>query len=143
MKRYKILLVDDDQEFLTVISLALVRKGYEVTTASSGKAAVDALSVTDFDLVLTDLDMPEVDGLAVLKKAKELDLDLRVMIMTGNASPVSALNALRLSADAYLLKPFSVADLWDRVASCLDISEVRRNAREERSSAHAQVRLFG
>ncbi|MFH1672778.1 MAG: response regulator [Pseudomonadota bacterium] len=129
MKMYKILLVDDDHEILTVIDLALVRKGYQVTTASSGKAAVDALGVTDFDLVLTDLDMPEVDGLAVLKKAKELDLDRGVMIMTGNASQESAINALRLGADDYLLKPFSVPALWDRVASCLDRSEVRRNAR--------------
>jgi two-component system response regulator AtoC len=136
MKMYNILLVDDDHEILTVIDLALVRKGYQVTTASSGKAAVDALGVTDFDLVLTDLDMPEVDGLAVLKKAKELDLDRGVMIMTGNANQESAINALRLGADDYLLKPFSVPALWDRVASCLDRSEVRRNAREERSSAH-------
>jgi DNA-binding response OmpR family regulator len=136
MKMYNILLVDDDHEILTVIDLALVRKGYQVTTASSGKAAVDALGVTDFDLVLTDLNMPEVDGLAVLKKAKELDLDRGVMIMTGNANQESAINALRLGADDYLLKPFSVPALWDRVASCLDRSEVMRNAREERSSAH-------
>jgi DNA-binding NtrC family response regulator len=143
MKNYNILIVDNYPEFLTVVCYALGRKGYQVTTASSGKEAIEALAIPGFDLVITDLDMPEVDGLAVLKKAKELDPDRGVMIMTGNASPVSAMNALRLGADDYLLKPFSMAVLWDRVSSCLDISEVRQNARKERRTTYEQGRPFG
>ena len=71
MKGYQILLVDDDLNVLTVIASSLEENGYQVTTASSGEVALDALTINEFDLVITDLNMYEIDGLTVLKSAKE------------------------------------------------------------------------
>jgi len=151
MKEYQILLVDDDPNILTVIACALEHRGYHVTTASSGEAAIDALGMKDFDLVITDLNMPETDGIAVVKKAKELNRDYGVMILTGCGDASLVTEALRVGADDYMLKPCKLAELWRRVENCLERSEVRpMDAREERhvwgeidSSVQDGVCLFG
>jgi DNA-binding response OmpR family regulator len=151
MKKYEILLVDDDSNILTVIASALEHRGYLVTTASSGEAAIDALGMKDFDLVITDLNMPETDGIAVVKKAKELSRDYGVMILTGSSDATLVNEALRVGADDYMLKPCKLTELWRRVENCLKRSEVRRmDAQEERhvwgdidGSVQDGARLFG
>ncbi len=125
MRKYEILLVDDDLNVLTVIASALEDKGYQVTTASSGEVAIEALSIKDFDLVITDLNMHETDGIAVLKKTKELNPVCGVMILTGNRDRAFAIEALRVGADDYMLKPCNLSELWERVAKCLERSELR------------------
>ncbi|NVM20668.1 MAG: response regulator [Desulfobacterales bacterium] len=124
MRIYEILLVDDDDEFLKMIASALELKGYLVTAASSGEAAIETLRGNYFDLVITDLHMPQTDGIAVLKKAKELNPDAVVMIITGNCDTILATDALRLGAYDYMLKPFKLDQLWQRVATCLDRLEL-------------------
>lgn len=151
MKKYEILLVDDDPNILTVIASALEHRGYQVTTASSGEAAIDALGIKDFDLVITDLNMPETDGIAVVKKARELNRDYGVMILTGSGDATLITEALRVGADNYMLKPCKLAELWRRVENCLEKSEVRpMHVQKKRhvwgetdSSVQDKVRLFG
>jgi DNA-binding response OmpR family regulator len=151
MKKYEILLVDDDPNILTVIACALEHRGYHVTTASSGEATIDALGMKDFDLVITDLNMPKTDGIAVVKKAKEPNRDYGVMILTGSGDVTLVTEALRVGADDYMLKPCKRPELWRRVANCLERSEVRpMDAREERhvwgdidGSVQDGARLFG
>ncbi|MBW1676331.1 MAG: response regulator [Deltaproteobacteria bacterium] len=133
MKKNKILFVDDDPKILTVIASVLEHRGYHVTTASGGEAAIDALCMKDFDLVITDLNMPEIDGIAVVKKAKELNRDRGVMILTGSHDAALITEALRVGADDYVLKPCKMTELWRRVDNCLERSEVRR---KEVSSWH-------
>lgn len=136
MKGYKILLVDDDLNVLTVIASALEENGYQVTTASSGEDALDTLTIKEFDLVITDLNMYEIDGLAVLKSAKEANPGGGVMILTGNRNPEAAIEALRLDADDYLLKPCDLSELMERVANCIVTSELeqRRAGPDSRKS---------
>lgn len=149
MKEYQILLVDDDPNILTVIGYALKDKGYQVKTAASGEVAIEALSIKDFDLVITDLNMHETDGIAVLKKAKELNSDCGVMILTGSLDLTLAIEALRVGADDYMLKPCNLSELWERVAKYLERSKLRlRHGRPERrvpyqasSSEHKQAQL--
>ena len=152
MKKYKILLVDDDPNILTVIASALVHRGYHVTTASSGEEAINALGIKDFDLVITDLNMPGTDGITVVKKAKELNRDYGVMILTGSGDATLVTEALRVGADDYMLKPCKLAELWRRVENCLERSEVRpMDAQGERqvwgdidgSVQDGEARLFG
>jgi len=127
-----ILIVDDSPAILTVIASALEDKGYQVTTALSGEVAIEALSIKDFDLVITDLNMHETDGIAVLKKAKELNPVCGVMILTGNRDVTFAIEALRVGADDYMFKPCNLSELWERVAKCLERSELRlRHGRPE------------
>ena len=149
MKEHEILLVDDDLGVLIVIASALEDKGYQVTTVSSGEVAIEALNIKDFDLVITDLNMHETDGIAVLKKAKELNPVCSVMILTGNRDRAFAIQALRVGADDYMLKPCDLSELWDRVAKCLERSELRlsherpewRVAHQATSSEHKEVQL--
>ena len=132
MTEYEILLVDDQPDLLAVIASALEDEGYQVRTASNGEAAIEALSITDFDLVITDINMARTDGIAVLKKAKELSPQPIVMILTGNHGASFAVDALRHGADDYMLKPCKLAELRQRVANCLQRPELkRRHARPE------------
>lgn len=126
MRTYKILLVDDDQYLLQMIALALEFKGYRVTTAASGEAAVEILSETYFDLVITDLHMHQTDGIAVLKKAKEMNHDTMVMILSGNSDMSLATDVLRLGAYDYMSKPFRIPELCQRMETCLDRLELKR-----------------
>ena len=123
MKKYEILLVDDSPTILTVVGCALEDKGYQVATAASGEAALQTLTIKDFDLVITDLNMSEIDGLIVLKSAKELNPRGAVIILTGNRDTEMAIQALQLDADDYILKPCALTELFERVVNCLERSE--------------------
>ncbi len=126
MNKYAILLVDDDPFILQGIGLGLKTQGYAVTTADSGRAAVELLKDEAFDLVITDLIMDDVDGIEVLKTCKKIHPDTMVIILTGFADMDSAINALRLNADDYMLKPCEIEEVYFRVARCLEKLEMQR-----------------
>jgi len=126
MEKYKILLVDDDPFILQSIASALEQEEYQVATASNGKEAIELLEGDNFDLVLTDLVMDPVDGIGVLKSAKEKDPDTMVIILTGFGDLISAIDALRLDADDYLLKPCEPEELSFRISSCIEKLELKR-----------------
>jgi len=115
-RNYKILLVDDNSRILDITSKALECEGYQVTTVLSGEAAIKTLSSQHFDLVVTDLNLGAVNGISVLKKAKEMNPTKKVIIMTGNFDINFAIEALRHNADDYMLKPFNLNDFLDRVS---------------------------
>lgn len=126
MENYEILLVDDDPFILQSIGPALEKDGYTVATAESGEKAIEMISEKDFDLVLTDLVMDPIDGIGVLKKAKEKDPETIIIILTGFGDLISAIEALRLDADDYLLKPCEPEELSFRISSCLEKLELKR-----------------
>ena len=83
--------------------------------------------------MITDLNMPKTDGIAVVKKAKELNRDYGVMILTGSGDVTLVAEALRVGADDYMLKPCKMTELWIRVENCLERSQVRLiDSQEER-----------
>ena len=129
MKTYKILLVDDDLLILQSISSALEQEGYHVATADSGEKATELINENNFDLVLTDLVMDTVDGIAVLEKAKEKNPECIVIVLTGYGDLISAIKALRLNADDYLLKPCEPEELSFRISSCLEKLELKRKVK--------------
>ena len=126
MKEYGILLIDDDPYILTGIGQSLETEGYQVTTAESGELALELLKENRFDLVITDLVMDQIDGIQVLKQAKKLNPDLMVIILTGYGDMTSAIDALRLNADDYMLKPCQPDEMSFRVAACLEKLELSR-----------------
>ena len=85
MKAYKILLVDDDPFILACTGKDLANEGYEVITAENGEKAIALLSTSTFDLVISDLVMDSIDGMTILKKAKALNPETLVIILTGYA----------------------------------------------------------
>ena len=131
-RKYNILLVDDDSHMLEVIDEILVEENYQVIRATSGETAIELLNTKDFDLVITDLNMGKANGIAVLKRAKELNHEAMVIIMTGNTDVAFAIEALRLDVDDYLLKPFNIDYFLDRVSIALRNWETHEALRSQR-----------
>jgi DNA-binding NtrC family response regulator len=115
MKGSKILLVDDEVVFTTNMGKLLTNRGYKVTAANSGDAAIQALEKENFDVVVLDLKMPGMDGLATLKEIKKLGLFTETLILTGHGSIDTALEAIKLGAYDYLTKPCEIDDLVGKI----------------------------
>ena len=126
MQEYSILLVDDDPFITKATGDDLKRKGYGVTTADSGEKAIELLENATFDLIITDLVMESIDGIGVLKRAKEIRPETMVMILTGFGGMASAIDALRFGADDYMLKPCESEEMYFRVSNCLEKLELKR-----------------
>lgn len=114
-RQFKVLLVDDEPDILTLLGIALRHDGYDVAFAADGKSALEVLSSKGFDLVVTDLRMTPIDGLAVLQRAKELNPKTSVYLMTGDDDLNLASECLGLGADGFLLKPFYFKELLQRM----------------------------
>jgi two-component system, NtrC family, response regulator PilR len=123
----KILVVDDEASMREFLEIFLGKEGYQITTAPGGREAVGYLESHPFDLVITDLRMPDMDGLAVLKKAKAVDPSLPVLMITAYASPETAVEAMKEGALDYVTKPFNVEAVRLVVAKALE----RRNLSRE------------
>ena len=120
MKGSKILLVDDEVVFTTNMSKLLTNRGYKVTAANSGDAAIQALEKENFDVVVLDLKMPGMDGLTTLKEIKKLGLFTETLILTGHGSIDTALEAIKIGAFEYLMKPCSIDELIEKVKQAAD-----------------------
>ncbi len=130
MENHQILLVDDDPFIIKSIGPALAKKRYEVTTAESGREALDILENSTFDLVLVDLVMEDVDGFAILKAVKKLKKETFVVVLTGYDDVNLAIDCLRLGADDYLLKPCALEELLFRLRNCFEKLKDKRKIKQ-------------
>jgi signal transduction histidine kinase/DNA-binding response OmpR family regulator len=138
----KVLVVDDDQFALQSMVKVLEGESYEVVTAASGSEAIDLLRQDTFDLILTDLKMPGVDGLAVLRQARKIVPQAMVLILTGYASLESAIEALREGAYDYLVKPCADDELKLKIAKGLErvrLADERQRAEEALRELNASL----
>ena len=103
--RGRVLAVDDEPDFLEIYAEVLGGAGYGVETAATGREAVVALARGEFDLVVSDIRMPDLDGIRLLRSVRERDLDLPVILVTGSPSLETALEAIDHGALLYLVKP--------------------------------------
>jgi DNA-binding NtrC family response regulator len=115
----KILVVDDKENMRKVLESALAAKGLDVDTASGGEEAVRRLSSSGYDVVVTDLKMPRVDGMDVLKEAKRSCPDAAVIMITAYGTIESAVEAMRLGAFDFVAKPFKLAEIETKVDKIL------------------------
>jgi DNA-binding NtrC family response regulator len=127
----RILLAEDERNLSRILETQLRKKGFDVTVAYDGRAAVDALKAQEFDVALVDLVMPELDGIGVLREAAELDAPPEVVIVTGNGTVETAIAAMKLGAYDYVTKPCRVAELEILV----------KRAFEKRQLAQENIRL--
>lgn len=107
----KILIVDDQQEILDLLQMALTSKGYRPDSALSGHAAMDALRRTTYDLMFLDLHLPDISGEDLFEKASDLQPDLHVVIMTGFSTVQSLEKILACGPVTVLQKPFKIEQL--------------------------------
>jgi len=106
--RPRVLVVDDESTIRDLLSKTLALAEYDVDMAPDGRTALDRLRVIPYDLLITDLKMPGVDGLTVIREARRLKADLPVIIITGFSNEASAIEAVNLGVSGYLTKPFRV-----------------------------------
>jgi DNA-binding NtrC family response regulator len=125
----RILLVDDDPLVLAGFREILTREGYGVTAVFSGREALEKIEAESFEVILTDLLMPRVSGLDVLRAAREQRPETVVIVITGYASVRSAVDALRLGAHDYIIKPCDEQELLFRVRMSIEHSQLQRDLR--------------
>lgn len=119
MARKSILVVDDEKNQREILETILSGEGYDVTTASSGEAAMKFVADRHFDLVLTDLKMTGMSGLDLLKQLTDFDKSIIVILLTAHGTIDSAVDALRLGAFEYLQKPYDKEKLLETVSRAL------------------------
>src|SRR5262245_23392566 len=124
MKR-RILIVEDDQIFLKPLQRTLEVEGYDVMVVPSGEDALDMLKNDDADLVLTDKRLPGMDGVDLVRRIKADHPDLAVVVMTAYGTIESAVDAMRLGAADYLVKPFETAEVLIVVRHAIEFHELR------------------
>ena len=126
----QILVVDDEEVVCRFLKRVLDGAGHRIQVAHGGQEAADRLEKEPFDLVITDLKMPGVDGIAVLRKAKELDPLCEVIVITAYASVESAVEVMKLGAYDYISKPFNVERIRFVVAKALEKRKLLQAAGE-------------
>jgi two-component system response regulator AtoC len=123
----RVLVVDDEQSLRKVLSATLQREGYEVEVASDGEEALAALERDGADVVVTDLVMPRMDGLTLLRKVVKSHPDVPVIVVTAHGKIDSAVTAMKAGAFDFVTKPFEHADLKAIIAKAARQSDL--NAR--------------
>ncbi len=139
--RKKILIVDDEQSMREVLGILLEKEGHDVTSCEGGVAALKALQKAVFDMVITDLKMPEVGGIEVLRSAKSVNPDTVVLVITAFGTAESAVEAMKLGACDYINKPFKVDDIRYIVKEALDSSEQPLDKTKLEMSRHEEPAL--
>src|SRR6266581_9719900 len=138
-----ILVADDEPGVRESLAEVLRDAGYAVQTAADGAAALAALERDDFGVVITDLRMPGADGLAVLRRAREISPQTLVVVMTAHGSVETAVEALRAGATDYLLKPVVFDDLLAKVEHLLEYRQLVWQAQMLRREVEARYDFEG
>ena len=121
----KLLIVDDEVAQMTAMCHTLEDTGYATTGFASAHAALAALREQEFDLVLTDLMMPDMDGIALIKAGQEIDRDLVAVVMTGHGAVETAVQAMQAGALDYIQKPFKLRDILPVITRALTVRRLR------------------
>jgi len=137
----KILIVDDELDMLRSIAEVLEREGFDVQTADSGPNGLQQLRDNVFDIVITDLRMPDVDGEVILTRALELYPDIVVIMMTGYASIETAVKTMKMGAFHYLAKPFKPMELTILVRKAIEQKHLREENRYLKSQLKSKYRF--
>jgi len=128
MERMKMMLVDDEERFLATTKKLLEKKGYHVFTATSGAEALEKLGTELIQVVILDVKMPGMDGLACLSQIKRLFPLVEVIMLTGHATAESAVDGLESGATDYLMKPIDIDELIEKAEEAAE----KRQRLEER-----------
>ena len=135
-KKCSVLLIDDDEQSCTTLGLLLKKSGYSVQISHSGEDGLALLAKTPFDIVITDLRLPGMDGLEILKKVKEHNAEINVILITGNSSAESAVTAMKYGAFDYVTKPLN----FDKLKVILDKAQEKLQLVAENRFLRQQLR---
>ncbi|MCL2457759.1 MAG: response regulator [Desulfobulbus sp.] len=118
-----VLLVDDDEEFLAILAERLTIRGMDVTRAASGEATLDLVGATRFQVIVLDLQMPGMDGLAVLERLIALNPTQQIILLTGHATVTKGMRAMKLGAADLLEKPVDIRELAEKINAAASVGQ--------------------
>jgi two-component system response regulator PilR (NtrC family) len=142
----RILVVDDERSMRELLAIVLRREGHEVSLAADGRSAVALLERQPIDLLISDIRMPDMSGVDVLRAAKQIDADVIGIMITAFASTETAVEALRMGAYDYVSKPFDIDELKIVVRHALEKRQLRQEnvlLRRSLQSAHSFANILG
>jgi len=139
MKRHRLLLIDDDPFILKSTADWLREKNFDVAAAVNGKKALEMIGSAEFDLVITELALDAINGITILRKIKQIDEGIKVIIFTGCGEVNSAIDALRLGADDYMLKPCDPDEIYLRVNNCVTKLDMERQIKNVYEDMEKQI----
>ena len=119
VSRKRVLVVDDEASIRELLSKTLALAEYDVDTAGDAAGALERMRASVYDLLIADLKMPGIDGLTLIRQAKQIQADLPVIIITGFSTESSAIEAVNLGVDGYLTKPFRVPQVLAAAAKAM------------------------
>jgi DNA-binding NtrC family response regulator len=122
----RVLIVDDEERFRTTMCKLLTVRGLTATTAGSGTEALEKLKENAYDVAILDVRMPEMTGVQVLSEIRKLDSEVEVIIMTGYASVDTAKEIIKLGAYDYMLKPYEIDELMEKIEAAYDRKIARK-----------------
>ncbi|MBN1384346.1 MAG: response regulator [Elusimicrobia bacterium] len=122
----KILVIDDEQGLRDMLSFELGQQGYAVTTASSGEEGIEKAKANEFDLIITDIKMPGIDGVTVLEEIKKINPEIEVIIMTGYGTIENVVSSLRFGVFDFINKPFNIDEMQHSVKKAVDNYQLKK-----------------
>jgi len=120
MQKENVLIIDDEEFILQLSREILIKSHYNVKTASDGKEGINLLESNKFDLILTDIKMPNINGLDVIRHVRVTNKEIPIIVITGHGTLDIAIDSLRLGAQGFILKPFTPAELRNAVSEALE-----------------------
>src|SRR5690349_23001035 len=143
MSKHRILVVDDEANARAALRTILTEEGYEIAEAADGEEGLARLQEWEPDIVLADVRMPRMDGLALLRKAKEIGSESTFIMMTAFASIETAVEAVKAGAENYLVKPLDVSAVLVFLGKALEKRQLMREAASLRERVRERFRLEG
>ncbi len=116
----RVLVVDDEEDFATALVERLQRRGFAADAVFAGRAALDRLAATSYDVAVLDLKMPGLDGLATLREIKRTRLDVAVIVLTGHGTVASGIDGMQIGAADFLQKPVDLDALCTAIRAAAD-----------------------
>lgn len=142
MEKPEILLVDDDKNAANGLRKILLQDGYDTSCVYTGKEALNLIAAEHFDIVITDMKLPDISGFSIIEKVKKKDIDIAVVMITAFSSIQTAIDAMKKGADDYLTKPVNIEELelilkkiWEKRFLILQNKELRQKLNDKYSFA--------
>jgi DNA-binding NtrC family response regulator len=138
---FRVLLVDDELDFVEALAERMRTRGVSVDSAQDGQEALEKIRGRAFDAIILDLAMPGIDGLETLRRMREYDPDLQIVLLTGQASVAKGVEAIKLGALDFLEKPASIDVLMDKVREAAGRKMAVKERRSEEQIAEILKRM--
>jgi len=122
----RVLIIDDDETVRDVLQSFLANKGFEVTLAVDGQSGIDCIKSSSFDIILTDLIMPGINGIEILKEISTLNIKTPVLVITAFGTVQTAVEAMKLGAFEYVTKPFNLDEIMIVINKALNVSKLQK-----------------